>query len=81
MKNDEIIARIAIDVGDVDRGMFGVKDITIGMTEELFRKLFPKHFLLHGYDAELFGCKVKVFSCSGLWWIVGYEGTAEDDSQ
>jgi hypothetical protein len=32
---DEIFARIASDVADVGNSMFGVRDITIGMTEKL----------------------------------------------
>lgn len=80
MSNNEIFARIASDVADVGNSMFGVRDITIGMTKELINKLLPEQFLLNKYDSmtTLFGCKIKVFPCSGLWWIVGYEGAAEE---
>lgn len=81
MTKEEILARIAFDVADVDRGMFGVRDITVGMTEDLFNRLFPDHFLPHGHETTLFGCKVKIFPCSGLWWIVGYEGKADDEGK
>ena len=81
MTKEEIFARIASDVADADRGMFGVRDITVGMTEDLFNRLAPAHFLPHGYKTTLFGCKVKIFPCSGLWWIVGYEGKADDEGK
>ena len=83
MTKEEILARIASDVADADRGMFGVRDITVGMTEDLFNRLAPAHFQHHKNSAfpTLFGCKVKVLPCSGLWWIVGYEGKADDEGK
>lgn len=82
MTDNEIFARIASDVADVDNGMFGVRDITIWMTKDLFNRLLPKQFLLQKDSAmiTLFGCKVKVVLslCDGMQWIVGYEGKAEE---
>lgn len=85
MTNDEIFARIGHDVSDVYRGCFGVRDITIWMSKDLFNRLCPSQFLLHKNTAmtTLFGCNVKVviFPCNGMQWIVGYEGTAEEEQQ
>ena len=85
MTNDEIFARIASDVADVGNSMFGVRNITIWMTKDLFNRLLPEQFILqiilsgtHDIITMLFGCKIKVIPCAGLWWIVGYEGTAEE---
>lgn len=82
MTNDEIFARIWRDVSDVYRGCFGVRDITIWMTKDLFNRLCPEQFVLHKDSAAitLFGCKIKVvlFPCDGMRWVVGYEGTAEE---
>lgn len=82
MTDNEILARIASDVADVGNGMFGVRDITIAMTKELFTRLSQgPHIILSGtYDSitTLFGCKIKVIPRTGLWWIVGFEGTAEE---
>lgn len=82
MTEDEIFARIAGDVVDVGNGMFGVRDITIWMTKDLFNKLCPEQIVLQKDSAmtTLFGCRIKVvvFPCGGMQWIVGYEGTAEE---
>ena len=82
MTDNEIFARIASDVADVGNSMFGVRDITIWMTKDLFNRLLPKQFLLQKNSAmiTLFGCKVKVvlFPCDSMQWIVGYEGKAEE---
>ena len=82
MTDNEIFARIAKDVSDAWNGMFGVRDITIWMTKDLFNRLFPKQFVLQIDSAMimLFGCKVKValFPCDVMRWIVGYEGKAEE---
>lgn len=79
MRTDEIFARIAADVMDVGNGMFNVRDITIGMTEELYCRLLPREALiLDGAAMTLFGCKVKLLANRGLWWIVGYMGDVED---
>lgn len=82
MTDNEIFARIASDVADVGNSMFGVRDITIWMTKDLFNRLLPEQFVFQKDSAmvTLFGCKVKVvpFPCDGMQWIVGYEGEAEE---
>lgn len=80
MSNDEIFARIAADVMDAGNGNFGVRDITIGITRELFSKLAPLEMLAipDGQIATLFGCKIKILENSGLWWIVGYMNDIEE---
>ena len=82
MTDNEIFARIASDVADVENSMFGVRDITIWMTKDLFNRLLPEQFVLQKNSAmiTLCGCKVKVvpFHCDGMQWIVGYEGKAEE---
>lgn len=82
MTNDEIFARIGSDVADVGNGMFGVRDITIWMTKDLFNRLLPEQFVLQKDSAmtTLFGCRIRVvlFPGDGMRWIVGYEGTAEE---
>lgn len=81
MSNEKIFARIAKDVSDVYNG-FGLRDITIWMTKDLFNRLLPEHVVLQKNSAmtTLFGCKIKivVFPCDGMQWIVGYEGKAEE---
>ena len=82
MSNEEIFARIGADVSDVYKVGFGPRDITIWMTKDLFNKLCPEQIVLHKDNAmtTLFGCiiKVVVLPCSGMQWIVGYDGTAEE---
>ena len=82
MTDNEIFASIASDVADVGNSMFGVRDITIWMTKDLFNRLLPEQFVLQKNSAvvTLFGCKVKVvlFPCDGMQWIVGYEGKVEE---
>lgn len=82
MTNNEIFARIANDVENVWNHI-GRRDITIWMTKDLFDQLCPEQFILHKGSAmiTLFGCRVKVVlsSCNGMQWIVGYEGTVEED--
>lgn len=80
MSNNEIFARIAADVADAASGMFGVKDITIGITRELFSRLAPLEMLVipDGQIATLFGCKIKILENRGLWWIVGYMNDIEE---
>ena len=82
MTDNEIFARIASDVAGAGNGMFGVKDITIWMTQDLFNRLLPEQFVLQKDSAmiTLFGCRIKVVisPCDGMQWIVGYEGKAED---
>ncbi len=82
MTDNEIFARIASDVADVGNSMFGVRDITIWMTKDLFNRLLPEQFVLQKNSAmvTLFGCRIKVvlFPCDGMQWIVGYEGKAEE---
>ena len=83
MTDNEIFARIASDVADAGNGMFAVRGITIWMTKDLFNRLCPKEFVLQKDSTmiTLFGCRVRVvlFPCDGMRWIVGYEGTAEED--
>lgn len=85
MTNDEIFAHIAQDVSDAGNGMFGVRDITIWMTKDLFNQLLPEQFVIQKGSAmtTLFGCRVRVmlFPYSGMYWIVGYEGKAEKERQ
>ena len=81
MTNDEILARIESDVADIMNSMFGVRDITIWMTKDLFNRLCPEQFILQKGIAmiTLFGCKIRVVltACDGMRWIVGCEGKAE----
>lgn len=83
MTDNEILARIASDVTDVGDGIFGVRDITIWLTKDLFNRLCPEQLVLRKDKAmlTLFGCKIRVviFPCDGMRWIVGYEGKAEED--
>lgn len=82
MTDNEIFARIASDVADIRNSMFGVRDITIWMTKELFNRLCQEQFVLQNGSAmiTLFGCRIRVvlFPCNGMRWIVGYDGTAEE---
>ena len=82
MTNDEILARIESDVEDIVNSMFGVRDITIWMTKDLFNRLCPEQFILQKGIAmiTLFGCKIRVVltTYDGMRWIVGYEGKAEE---
>lgn len=79
MSEDEIFARIAYDVSDAVNSTFGMRDVTVWMTTDLFRKLRPETILYVNEDfTTIFGCKLKVVMGSGLWWIVGYEGNAEE---
>ena len=84
MTNEEIFARIGQDVTDIYGDMFSKRDITIWMTNDLFKQLCPEQFLIHNDYAmiTLFGCKVKVvlFPCDSMQWIVGYEGIADEIS-
>ena len=41
MTDNEIFARIASDVVDIGNSMFGIRDITIWMTKDLFNRLCP----------------------------------------
>lgn len=83
MSNEEIFAQIGKDVSDVYNSYFGLRDITIWMTKNLFNKLCPEQFVLQKGSAmtTLFGCRIKVVisPCDGMQWIVGYEGKAEED--
>ena len=85
MTNNEILARIESDVADVVNSMFGVRDITIWMTKDLFNRLFPEQYILQKGIAmiTLFGCNIRVVltTCDGMRWIVGYEGNAEEGEQ
>lgn len=82
MTNDEIFARIESDVADVVNSMFGVRNITIWMTKDLFNRLLPEQLFIHNGSAmiTLFGCKIRVVlsPCNGMRWIVGCEGKAEE---
>lgn len=83
MTNNEILAHIANDITDVGNSMFGIRDMTIWMTKGLFNRLFPEQLILQKDTAmiTLFGCGIKVviFPCEKEQWIVGYEGTAEEE--
>lgn len=83
MSNEEIFARIGKDISDVYNRCFGLRDITIWMTKDLFNFLFPKQVILQEDSATIMlcGCKVRVvlFPCDGMRWIVGYEGKADGD--
>lgn len=83
MSNEEIFARIGADVSDVYKGCFGLRDITIWVTKDLFNKLCPEQIILHKNSAmtTLFGCRIKVVIIpgNGMQWIVGYEGTIEEN--
>ena len=85
MSNDEILMRIAEDVDNLAHYRSitcyrSIEDVAIGMTYGLFKKLFPKHFVLHdrGDKMTLFGAEVKILSGKEEWWIVGYLGTRWD---
>lgn len=79
MSSAEILARIGYDLEQLTTPHES-RRVVIGMTVDLFRILCPGEHLLLGNDAmvRLFGHKIKVISCSGLWWIVGLEGSAEE---
>lgn len=83
MTNDEILARIANDVADSGIGMFGVRNITIWITKDLFNRLCSEQIAIHNDSAmiTLFGCvtRVVLFPGDGLRWIVGYEGEVKED--
>ena len=82
MTDDEIFARIASDVADIGNSMFGVRDITIWMTKDLFNRLcLCLELVILQKDSAmitLFGCKIRlvISPCDGMRWIVGYEGKA-----
>lgn len=79
MSSAEILARIGYDLERLTTP-HEARRVTIGLTAEMFQILCPSEHLLIGSDAmvKLFGFKVKVFPCSGRWWIVGLEGSAEE---
>ena len=81
MSNEEIFEQIGKDVADVYNSFFGLREITIWMTKDLFNRLCPEQFILQKGIAmiTLFGCKIRVVisPCDGMRWIVGYEGKAE----
>lgn len=77
----EILVRIAYDLDQLNVPSVCRRRVTIALTVELFQLLCPGEHLLIRNDAmvRLFGCDVKVLPCSGRWWIVGLEGSAEED--
>ena len=79
MSSTEILARIGYDLEQLT-STHESRRAVIGMTVDLFQILCPGEHLLLGNDAmvQLFGHKIKVILCSGLWWIVGLEGSAEE---
>lgn len=79
MSSKEILARIGYDLEQLTT-QHERRRVTIGLSVELFQILCPGEHLLLGNDAmvRLFGCKIKVLPCSGRWWIVGLEGSAEE---
>lgn len=80
MSNEEIFRNIALDIYKI--GESG-EDVTIWMTKDLFNRLLPDQFMLQKDSAmiTLFGCRIKVviFPCGSMQWIVGHEGTAEEN--
>lgn len=76
MSGKEILARIACDIEAIPPAPG--REITIGMTKELFAKLAPVEMQLPppGGHVTLFGCRVWRIANRGLGWIVGYRGTA-----
>lgn len=83
MNNEKIFAKIEKDISDVYNGCFGLRNLTIWMTKELFNKLYQEQYILQENSAitTLFGCKIKIviFPENNMQWIVGYEGTVEED--
>ena len=79
MSSTEILARIAYDLEQLTTPHES-RRVVIGLTVDLFQILCPGEYLLVGNDAipRLFGHKIKVLPCSGRWWIVGLEGSAEE---
>ena len=79
MSNSEILARIGYDLEQLTTPHES-RRVVIGMTVDLFQILRPGEYLLLGNDGivRLFGHKIKVLPCIGLWWIVGLEGSAEE---
>ena len=79
MSSTEILARIGYDLEQLTTPHES-RRVVIGMTVDLFQILCPGEHLLLGNDAmvRLFGHKIKVIPCSGRWWIVGLEGSAEE---
>lgn len=79
MSSTEILARIGYDLEQLTT-LHESRRAMIGMTVDLFQILCPGEYLLFGNDTmvRLFGYKIKVIPCSGLWWIVGLEGSAEE---
>lgn len=59
---------------------FDVTFLTVGMTKDVYDLIMPTEYLISHYNlpSTVFGCKIKVFPCNGLWWIVGYDGTIEE---
>lgn len=83
MNNEEILTRIGQDVTDIYGAMFSRRDITIWMTKGLFTRLFAEWFIFQKSTAmiTLYGCSIKVviLPYDGDEWIVGYEGTANEN--
>ena len=79
MSSSEILARIAYDLDQLTT-THESRRVVIGMTVDLFQILCPGEHVLLENDAmvRLFGHKIKVIPCSGLRWIVGLEGSAEE---
>lgn len=78
MSDSEIFARIAYDLENLPYAPD--REVTIGMTRELFARTAPLEMLQPptSHYVTLFGCRVELLPVSGLWWIVGYKGTAEE---
>ena len=85
MTNEEILMRIAADADNLAHYR-SIKDVTIGITYGLFKRLLPElhpeYFALHDKHRPdkmtLFGCEVKILSYQEKWWIVGYLGSTEN---
>ena len=74
MEDVNIVYRIVCDIESLSY----LKEVTVGMTEELFCRLCPDQAKSRGPYCFL-GCKVKFIGNRGMSWIVGYAGGAEDE--
>lgn len=79
MSGKEVLARIACDIEAIPPAPG--REITIAVTRELLARITPPEmppFPPPGRYITLFGCRVELLPVRGLWWIVGYKGTAEE---
>lgn len=76
MSDDEILIRISRAIG---RFPYHEKPM-IGMTYELMGRL-ASYMINDGLRPTLHGCYIQIVGNCGLWWIVGYMGSAEMESK